>query len=493
MIVVTGGAGFIGSNIVADLDRRGHDIVVVDDLADERKRANLAGIDVVEMVDKDEFLARLTDRGALEGVSAVIHQGACSSTTESDVDYVMRTNYEYSMVLADACLRAAVPLIYASSAAVYGNSTDQRDEAGNEHPLNVYGRSKALFDQHVRDDLAGTATQIVGLRYFNVYGPHEDHKDEMASLVLQLDDQLEATGEARIFGAAGGFGPGEQRRDFVSVDDIVSVVRWFLDRPDRSGLFNCGTGTSRTFAELAGEVIRCRGAGTVRHVPFPDALIGRYQFDTRADLTRLRAAGCDHEFAPIEVGVERYLAWRHRVAATHVILDRDGVLNREPASGWVTDAAQWEWETGALDALDLLAASGVRVSIVTNQSCIGRGLVAADVVERLHSWLAAELRARGVDLVGIFVCPHAPDAGCACRKPGAALFEQAIAESGVSAARTVAVGDDVRDVEAARAAGVRPIVVLTGKGRATLDAVPDVERHHGLRAAIAQSTWERFR
>ena len=314
MIVVTGGAGFVGSNVVHALNARGvRDILVVDDLSDSRKVANLLDADIADYLDRDDFLALVEAGTGLDHVTSIIHQGACTSTTEPDGRYVMRANLGYSTSLLNWCLARSVPLVYASSAAVYGAGDAFGVDARNERPLNVYGWSKLLFDQRVRRALPDAECQIVGLRYFNVYGPRESHKDEMASMVLQLDDQIAAHGEARIFGAGAGCDAGSHRRDFVHVDDVVSVLLWFFDHPDRSGVFNCGTGTSRSFEEVAHSIIEFRGTGRLAYMPFPTTLEARYQSFTEADLATLRAAGCDVAFTPVEDGVAAYLAWRTSV------------------------------------------------------------------------------------------------------------------------------------------------------------------------------------
>lgn len=314
MIVITGGAGFIGSNLVHRLNAEGYrDLMVVDNLTDSAKFENLVGAIVTDYLDKEDFLA-LLDRAPqqLHEIEAIFHQGACTSTTETDGRYMMRNNFQYSRRLLEFCLSRRIPLIYASSGAVYGGSDSFREEPASESPLNVYGFSKLLFDSTVRRHLPEAGSQIVGLRYFNVYGPREEHKGAMASLVLQLANQLRDDGVAYLFGATEGYAAGEQRRDFVYVDDVIEVNLWFLRHPERSGIFNCGSGKSRTFNELAQQVVERHASGTIDYIPFPDSLLGRYQSFTEADLGRLRAAGYDREFTSIEEGVARYLEWRRR-------------------------------------------------------------------------------------------------------------------------------------------------------------------------------------
>jgi len=308
MIVITGGAGFIGSNIVRELNRRGHgDLIVVDDLCDGRKFVNLVGCDIADYFDKAEFIARLNG-GTLGKIEAILHQGACAVTTEWDGRYMMETNYRYSVELLEHCLAARVPLIYASSASVYGASTVfKEDDRRVERPLNVYGYSKLLFDDYVRRRLAHAQAPVVGLRYFNVYGPGEGHKGSMASVAFHLHGQVAATGEARLFEGSDGYGPGEQRRDFVYVGDVVDVNLWFLERRGASGVFNVGTGASATFNDVARAIIAWHGKGRVRYIPFPEELKARYQSFTEADLSALRSAGYTAPFRDVRVGVKAYL------------------------------------------------------------------------------------------------------------------------------------------------------------------------------------------
>lgn len=309
MIVVTGGAGFIGSNLVRALVAEGREVVVVDDAA-IAGRATLDGVAVADRIGHREFLDRVERRpaDALASVEAVLHQGACTSTTEDDEDLLTATNVTWSLAVVDACLLRAVPVVYASSAAVYGPGPAFAEDPSNEQPLNPYARSKAQLDAEVRARLATGATGLVGLRYFNVYGPGEAHKGPMASTIRQFTEQVLASGTARVFGEGEGAPAGAHRRDFVHVDDVVAVVRWFLGHPDRAGIYNVGTGRARSFAEVADLVVGALGRGEVATVAFPDHLRGRYQARTEADLTALRAAGCDHRFEPIERGIPRYVA-----------------------------------------------------------------------------------------------------------------------------------------------------------------------------------------
>ena len=308
MIVITGGAGFIGSNIVRELNRRGHnDLIVVDDLRDGRKFVNLVGCDIADYFDKAEFIARLNG-GALGKIEALLHQGACAVTTEWDGRYMMETNYRYSVELLEHCLAARVPFIYASSAAVYGASTVfKEDDRRAERPLNVYGYSKLLFDDYVRRRLADAQSPVVGLRYFNVYGPGEGHKGSMASVAFHLHGQVATTGEARLFEGSGGYGPGEQRRDFVYVGDVVDVNLWFLEGRGAAGVFNVGTGASATFNDVARAIIAWHGKGKISYIPFPEELKARYQSFTEADVRALRSAGYTAPFRDVRVGVKAYL------------------------------------------------------------------------------------------------------------------------------------------------------------------------------------------
>ncbi len=319
--VVTGAAGFIGANLVKGLNAQGiTDILAVDDLTQGDKFRNLADCQISDYLDKDEFLARIKAGAYRRAVKAIMHQGACSDTTASDGRYVMETNYAYSCTLLDFCASEMIPLIYASSAATYGALTGFREEPGCEGPLNVYGYSKLLFDQRVRR-LPPGGSQVAGLRYFNVYGDREQHKGRMASVAYHFFNQYRAEGHVRLFEGSGGYGNGEQRRDFVSIEDVVKVNLHFLQEGGRSGIFNCGTGAAQSFNDVAVATVNgCRAAagepalaladlqskGMIRYIPFPGDLKGKYQSYTQADLTALRAAGYAAPFLSVEKGVARY-------------------------------------------------------------------------------------------------------------------------------------------------------------------------------------------
>ena len=328
--VVTGAAGFIGSNLVKALNDRGiTDILAVDDLTHGAKFANLADCDIAEYLDKDEFIERLED-GDFDGqFSAVLHQGACSDTTETNGRLMMDANYRYSRRLLDWCIADEVHLIYASSAAIYGASREFRETRECEAPLNIYGYSKFLFDQLVRRRYEERTAQIVGLRYFNVYGEREAHKGRMASVAHHFFHQYRGADHVRLFTGSGGYGDGEQRRDFVSVEDCVKVNLYFLENPRQSGIFNVGTGAAQSFNDVAlATVNTCRKArgeapltltamrerNIIQYIPFPEDLRGRYQSFTQADISALRAAGYDEPFLTVEEGVARYCQQLLRVS-----------------------------------------------------------------------------------------------------------------------------------------------------------------------------------
>ncbi|ASP18202.1 ADP-L-glycero-D-mannoheptose-6-epimerase [Neisseria sp. KEM232] len=326
-IIVTGAAGFIGSNIVKGLNARGiTDIVAVDNLSNGQKFKNLADCDIAHYLDKNEFIRQVRDHiFPFSDIEAVFHEGACSDTMNHDGRYMMDNNYQYTLDLLDWCQDERIPFLYASSAAVYGKGETFREEREHEEPLNVYGYSKFLFDQVVRRRIAeGLSAQVAGFRYFNVYGAREQHKGRMASVAFHHFHQYRERGYVELFGSYDGYGSGEQSRDFVSVEDVVNVNLFFLDHPEQSGIFNLGTGRSQSFNELAAATVNaCRAAegkeklglaelvaqGLIRYTEFPDALKGKYQSFTQADIARLRDAGYAQDFLTVEQGVERYVDW----------------------------------------------------------------------------------------------------------------------------------------------------------------------------------------
>jgi ADP-L-glycero-D-manno-heptose 6-epimerase len=328
MIVVTGGAGFIGANLVKALNARGHqDVMVVDDLSDGTKFVNLADCTLGDYLDKDDFLARVKaelrgekrgdisgEAGGLPSIEAIFHEGACSDTTEWDGRFMLENNFEYSKVLLEYCQAKRIPFLYASSAATYGGSEVFVEDPAHEKPLNVYGYSKLLFDQYVRARWDDFDSQVVGFRYFNVYGPREQHKGKMASVAYHHHTQVQRGENPKLFGAWDGYDAGMQSRDFVYVGDVVDVNLWFLDNPEVSGIFNLGTGRAEPFKAIAETAIdfysHKDGAKVkIEYIEFPDELKGRYQSYTRADIGRLREAGYTAEFKTVREGVSAYLEW----------------------------------------------------------------------------------------------------------------------------------------------------------------------------------------
>lgn len=311
MIIVTGGAGFIGSNIVKGLNERGRpDILVVDNLSDRTKFRNIADCKIQDYLDKEDFLGRVKAGSDFStSIEAVFHQGACSVTTELDERYMMRNNYEYSRKLLHYCLQRRIPYIYASSASVYGAGKVFKEAREHEKPLNVYGYSKFLFDQYVRRLLPDAESQIAGLRYFNVYGPREQHKGSMASVAFHFNNQVLAEGEVKLFKGSDGYADGEQRRDFIYVGDAVDVNLWFMEHMDECGIFNVGTGRNQSFNDVARAVIAYHGHGEIEYIPFPEHLKGRYQSFTEADISALRETGYTAPFKSVEEGVRRYMKW----------------------------------------------------------------------------------------------------------------------------------------------------------------------------------------
>jgi ADP-L-glycero-D-manno-heptose 6-epimerase len=321
--VVTGAAGFIGANIVKALNARGEtNIIAVDNLSKADKFKNLVDCEIADYLDKAEFLDMI-EQGVLDGsVAAIFHEGACSDTMETDGRYMMENNYRYSGALLKFCQDEGAQFLYASSASVYGAGRTFSESREFESPLNVYGYSKFLFDQSVRRLWNERTAQIAGFRYFNVYGPRELHKGRMASVAFHFFNQYRSEGRVRLFEGCDGYPNGEQRRDFVSVEDVVRVNLWFLDHPDVSGIFNVGTGRCQSFNDVAVAAVNAsraaEGKGAlslaemqaqdiVGYIAFPEALKGKYQSYTEADIGALRRAGYDVPFYSVEEGTARYI------------------------------------------------------------------------------------------------------------------------------------------------------------------------------------------
>ncbi len=320
MIIVTGGAGFIGSNLIKGLNRRGlNNILVVDDLSDGNKVRNIESCDIEDYMDKDEFIGRIAQGMEFGGPTAIYHQGACSDTMESDGRYIMETNYEYSKSLFHYCAEHSIPYIYASSASCYGGGETFVEEPQYEQALNAYAYSKLLFDRYVRKHGHLSDSQVVGLRYFNVYGQGEEHKGRMASVAYHFFNQYHDQGFVNLFGGSGGYADGEQLRDFVWVEDVVDVNLHFLEHPEGNGVFNVGTGRAQSFNDVATAVLNTLekaskstsewvAEGKIKYVEFPQALVGKYQSYTKADLNNLTISGAYNKtFAKVEEGVESYV------------------------------------------------------------------------------------------------------------------------------------------------------------------------------------------
>ncbi|MBF0214997.1 MAG: ADP-glyceromanno-heptose 6-epimerase [Magnetococcales bacterium] len=309
MYIVTGGAGFIGANLVAALNRRGDsNILVVDDLKQGDKFLNLRDLSIGDYMDLTEFRDHLRAghfRNAR--VRAIFHQGACSDTMEYDGRYMMDNNFTYSKELFHFSLEQNIPFVYASSAATYGASTTFAEHPDNEKPLNVYGYSKLLFDRYVQHLLPRATSAVAGLRYFNVYGPREDHKGRMASMIHQMHHQIRTHGVVKLFTGSGGYGDGEQRRDFVHVEDAVKVNLFLADSGTIQGIFNVGTGKSRSFNDVARALIASLGQGTIEYVQMPESLRAKYQSFTEADITQLRSVGYDAPFDSLEEGIATFV------------------------------------------------------------------------------------------------------------------------------------------------------------------------------------------
>ena len=309
MIVVTGSNGFIGSNLIKGLNEIGYkDIIAVDDQDDPELKENIAHCDIQDFLNINEFI-NLIRNNEIDGtkIRAIFHQGACSNTMEWDADFLYKNNLLYSKELLNFSKKTRTPLIYASSASVYGAGKIFEESVENEDPINLYAYSKFKFDQLVRQELIKSETQIVGLRYFNVYGPQEQHKGTMASVAFHLHNQLKDNEEIKLFEGSDGYDDGEQRRDFIYVEDVVKVNLWFLENQKVSGIFNVGTGKSQTFNEVAHSVINWNKRGKINYIPFPEKLKGAYQSYTQANISKLRKVGYKDEFLNVQEGVKKYL------------------------------------------------------------------------------------------------------------------------------------------------------------------------------------------
>ncbi|AFP85420.1 ADP-L-glycero-D-manno-heptose-6-epimerase [secondary endosymbiont of Heteropsylla cubana] len=305
MIIVTGGAGFIGSNIIKGLNKIGYkNILVVDNLNKNNKYNNLIDLKISDYLDKQDFLSFLLSKDGFNNINAIFHEGACSSTTELDCKYMMYNNYQYSKEVLHYSIKNTIPFIYASSAATYGQRTNNFIEnTENEKPLNIYGYSKFLLDQHVRMLLPKIKSQVCGLRYFNVYGPGESHKEKMASIIFQLNDQIKSGQTPRLFTNSENF-----KRDFIYINDIVAINLWCWQK-NISGIFNCGTGQAVSFKKIANMVLNYHKKEQLEYIPFPKTIKRNYQFYTQADLTQLRIAGYKKTIKNIDDGILEYLNW----------------------------------------------------------------------------------------------------------------------------------------------------------------------------------------
>lgn len=312
MIIVTGGAGFIGSAIVWRLNELGSDeIIIVDELGQDEKWKNLVGLNFEDFVHKHEFIEQITNKKILYKIDAIIHLGANSSTTEKDADHLMTNNYKYTETLARFCLKNDVRFIYASSAATYGDGAmgfnDYEEKIQTLRPLNMYGYSKQLFDLWAKRH--GAFNKIVGLKYFNVYGPNEYHKGDMRSVVHKAFEQIRDNGKVRLFKSRKPeYKDGEQMRDFVYVKDAVDMTLFFLDKKEKNGLFNIGAGKARTWNDLVQALFNAMGMPVnIEYINLPDKLADKYQYFTEASLDKLRSAGYKNPTASLEDGVADYV------------------------------------------------------------------------------------------------------------------------------------------------------------------------------------------
>ena len=310
MIIVTGGAGFIGSNLVKALNDRGRtDILIVDNLGTSIKYKNLIGLRYKDYLHKENFFSDVEKAIATynDKVDGIFHQGACSDTMEYDANYMMKNNYESSKKLLRYCVKNEVPLIYASSASTYGAGKNGFREGDKcEDALNPYAFSKLAFDRYLRQVLPSIKSKVVGLRYFNVYGPQEAHKGKMASIFYQLYNQIKTDGVAKLFKGTAGYGDGEQLRDFIYVKDVVKVNLWAFESNVKSDVYNCGTGQAHSYNDAANAIIEALGTGKIEYRDFPETLKGKYQSYTQADKTALIEAGYNGGFTDFNQAVSEY-------------------------------------------------------------------------------------------------------------------------------------------------------------------------------------------
>ncbi len=311
MIVVTGGAGFIGSNLVYGLNKRGiTDILIVDSLKNSTKQRNLNALNFV--IDKKDFLEKISN---FKRISVIFHNGACSDTMETDGEYMMRNNYDYSKALLHFCVENKVRFIYASSASVYGNGNNGfKENPECEYPLNVYAFSKYIFDKYVRHNWSKINIQVVGLRYFNVYGPQENHKGRMASVINHFHNEIKTEGKMKLFEGSENF-----LRDFIYVEDVIRVNLFFFDNPSRRGIFNCGSGKAESFLKIAEIMKGLYEKAEIEFIPFPESLKDKYQKFTEADLSKLREQGYHGKFTSLEEGVKSYCK---------ILIEQDGYLTK---------------------------------------------------------------------------------------------------------------------------------------------------------------------
>lgn len=312
MIIVTGGAGFIGSAIVAALNQRGiEDILIVDELGNDEKWKNLRTLRFADYLELDDFSDTVTNSDEPWQVEAVFHMGACSDTTETDATYLVKNNYEFSKLLCNWALSINTRFIYASSAATYGDGSqgfsDDEDKIELLRPLNMYGYSKQMFDLWLKRQ--GLLDQVVGLKYFNVFGPNEYHKGDMRSFVHKAFEQIRDTGKVKLFKShRPDYSDGQQQRDFIYVKDAVEMTLFFAEHPEANGIYNIGTGRARSWNDLARAVFDAMGKEVrIDYIPMPESLQPKYQYFTQADISKLRAAGCKTPITPLEEAVREYV------------------------------------------------------------------------------------------------------------------------------------------------------------------------------------------